>query len=326
MSALRIGSLCSGAGLLDMAVMDVLDARVAWHAQYDPDDRHQWAAQILAHHWPAVPNHGDITSIDWAAAEPVDILTAGFPCQPVSNAGKRKGHEDDRWLWPDVASAIGVLRPRAVVLENVAALIGRGLDRVLADLAALGFDAEWTCLRASDVGAPHRRERIFILAWPAADAAHVGHERPRPARLGWPGSADGRLTAPDADRAGALAELDREPHRPETLDEHDQLNAAGCVLDWGDYAPAIDRWERVMMRPAPAPTEPGRTGERLSPAFVEWMMGAPAGHITGVPGIPRTAQLKAAGNGVVRQQGAAAVEMLLDRAPAWLLDGQEVAA
>ena len=81
-----------------------------------------------------------------------------------------------------------------------------------------------------------------------------------------------------------------------------------------------------MMRPAPAPTEPGRTGERLSPAFVEWMMGAPAGHITGVPGIPRTAQLKAAGNGVVVQQGAAALEMLLDRAPAWLLDGQEVVA
>ena len=81
-----------------------------------------------------------------------------------------------------------------------------------------------------------------------------------------------------------------------------------------------------MMRPAPAPTEPGRNGERLSPAFVEWMMGAPKGWITGVPGIPRTAQLKALGNGVVRQQGAAALEMLLDRAPVWLLDGQEVAA
>lgn len=81
-----------------------------------------------------------------------------------------------------------------------------------------------------------------------------------------------------------------------------------------------------MMRPAPAPTEPGRTGERLSPAFVEWMMGCPEGWITSVPGIPRTAQLKALGNGVVRQQGAAALEMLLERAPVWLLDGQEVAA
>jgi DNA (cytosine-5)-methyltransferase 1 len=149
---LRIGSLCSGFGGLDMSVMDVLDAEVAWHAQYDPDDKHQYAAQILAHHWPAVPNHGDITAIDWTEVEPVDILTAGFPCQPVSNAGKRKGHEDDRWLWPDVASAIRVLRPRLVLLENVAALVGRGLDRVLAGLAEIGFDAEWACLRASEVG------------------------------------------------------------------------------------------------------------------------------------------------------------------------------
>lgn len=152
MSALKIGSLCSGFGGLDQSVMDVLDAEVAWHAQYDPDDKHQYAAKILAHHWPEVPNHGDITAIDWTQVEPVDILTAGFPCQPVSNAGKRKGHEDDRWLWPDVASAIRVLRPRLVLLENVAALVGRGLDRVLASLAALGFDAEWTCLRASEVG------------------------------------------------------------------------------------------------------------------------------------------------------------------------------
>lgn len=403
MSALRIGSLCSGYGGLDMAVMDVLDASVAWHAQYDPDDHHQWAAQILAHHWPAVPNHGDITAADWSRVEPIDVLTAGFPCQDLSLAGKREGmREGNRsGLWFHVARAIETLRPRLVVIENVPGILTsaadgdlepcpwclgdtggepplRALGAVLADLARLGFDAEWTSLGAADVGAPHRRRRVFLLAWPvdsegprletrragrpgrvaAADPARVGHERGRPARLGRPGPADGRLASADsqglgwvegrtesarelggsdapergrpapadADRAGALAELDREPHRPEALDEHAVSNAAGRVLDWGDYGPAIERWERVMMRPAPAPTEPGRTGERLSPAFVEWMMGCPEGWITSVPGIPRTAQLKALGNGVVRQQGAAALEMLLERAPVWLLDGQEVAA
>jgi DNA (cytosine-5)-methyltransferase 1 len=338
---LRIGSLCSGFGGLDQSVMDVLDAEVAWHAQYDPDDKHQYAAKILAHHWPNVPNHGDITIVDWSSVEPVDILTAGFPCQPVSNAGKRKGHEDDRWLWPDVASAIRVLRPRLVLLENVAALVGRGLDRVLAGLAEIGFDAEWTCLRASEVGGAHRRERIFILAWPAAHPSRLGHERGRRARLGGPGLEDGRFAvadpavlghgnprpaglgrvpaaavagAPaDADHPGAFPQQDREPERPEGDDEHEVVDAAGRVLDWGLYGPAIKRWEAVMGRPAPSPVEPGKNGPRLAPRFVEWLMGAPEGWITDVPGIPRNAQLKAAGNGVVRQQGSAALRELLIR-------------
>lgn len=339
MAELKIGSMCSGFGGLDMSVMDVLDAEVAWHCQYDPDDKHQYAARILDAHWPGVPNHGDITAIDWSSVEPVDVLTAGFPCQPVSNAGKRKGHEDDRWLWPDVASAIRVLRPRLVFLENVAALVGRGLDRVLAGLAALGFDAEWACVRASEVGGAHRRERIFILAWPAADAPHVGHERDRAAWLRGTGSADRGLAAADAavlghgdagqagigglstaavasapadaDDAGALPQQDCEPERPEADDEHEVLDAAGRVLGWGPYAPAIERWELVMGRPAPSPTEPGKTGQRLSPRFVEWLMGCPDGWITAVPGIPRNAQLKAGGNGVVRQQGAEALRRLM---------------
>lgn len=350
-----------------MSVMDVLDAEVAWHCQYDPDDKHQYAARILDAHWPGVPNHGDITAIDWSEVEPVDILTAGFPCQPVSNAGKRKGHEDDRWLWPDVASAIRVLRPRLVLLENVAALIGRGLDRVLAGLAALGFDAEWACVRASEVGGAHRRERIFILAWPAdaqgprletgregrpggaaaPHAPHVGHERGRQARLGRTGSADRGVAAADPSRDGPQG-LDDRPGReaPCGGGERDAARNAwsgapadtegvrriegrsepagllggsdaplGGGADWGPYAPAIERWEAVMGRSAPSPTEPGKNGPRLAPRFVEWLMGCPDGWITGVPGIPRNAQLKAGGNGVVRQQGAEALRRLLASLP-----------
>ncbi len=100
--SLRIGSLCSGYGGLDLAVMDALGGTDAWHAQHDPDDKHQYAAQILAHRFPGVPNHGDITVIDWSAVEDVDVLTAGFPCQPISYAGLGKVTEDARWIWPAV--------------------------------------------------------------------------------------------------------------------------------------------------------------------------------------------------------------------------------
>jgi DNA (cytosine-5)-methyltransferase 1 len=156
------GSLCTGYGGLDIGIEAVYDTRTIWHAETEPA-----AAQLLAERFPGVPNIGDITAVDWASVPPVDILTAGFPCQPISHAGKRKGQDDERWIWPSVATAVGVLRPRLAVFENVAAITVRGLEPVLADLAALGFDAEWTCLPASAIGAPHRRERWFCLAWPA---------------------------------------------------------------------------------------------------------------------------------------------------------------
>lgn len=415
---LKIGSLCSGFGGLDLSVMDVLDAEVAWHCQYDPDDKHQYAAKILAHHWPAVPNHGDITAIDWTEVEPVDILTAGFPCQDLSLAGKRAGMRDGNrsGLWFHVARAIETIRPSLVVIENVPGILSseadgdlepcpwclgdlgrkrrplRALGAVLADLARLGFDAEWVSLDAADVGAPHKRRRVFLAAWPAAvqdpdfavggerrlaaprqaesgrarsdarrrgrapaaDPAVLGHGNPGQAGIGRvPAAAvasgaaapadaqgngwvegrtepEGLLRGPDAalgggaassntDYAGAFPEQDSEAERPETDDEHEVVDAAGRVLGWGPYGPAIARWEHVTGRPAPSPTEPGKTGMRLAPRFVEWLMGCPDGWITAVPGIPRNAQLKAGGNGVVRQQGAEALRRNLAAAPAWLL-------
>lgn len=174
MTRFHLGSVCTGYGGLDLAVAQVLDVEHAWVADPDPG-----AAAILAHHYPDVPNLGDITTVRWQDAVTVDILAAGFPCQDLSYAGRgagiRKGTRSG--LWHHIAHAIGVLRPRLVVLENVRAIVGRrpGLDVVLADLARLGFDAEWTCLRASDVGAPHRRERWFCIAWPA-DADGPGLE------------------------------------------------------------------------------------------------------------------------------------------------------
>src|SRR5690606_40192712 len=106
-----------------------------------------------------------ITAVPWEDVPPVDIVTGGYPCQPFSVAGKRKGTSDARHLWPNIAHALRVLRPRYAFFENVANHLRLGFADVLADLAELGFDAEWTTVRASDVGAPHQRRRLFVLRY-----------------------------------------------------------------------------------------------------------------------------------------------------------------
>ena len=169
---LRIGSLCTGYGGLDLAVHAVLGGQLVWYAE---TDRH--AQTVLAHRFPGVANLGDLRAIDWTAVAPVDVLTAGFPCQDISNAGKRAGITGQHSsLWNRVADAVRVLRPQLVFVENVAALLRRGLEVVHADLATLGYDTSWVCLRASDIGAAHRRDRLFLLAAPAG---HLdGADRP----------------------------------------------------------------------------------------------------------------------------------------------------
>ena len=154
-----VGSLCSGIGGLDLAVCAYYGADVAWHAETDSHAR-----QVLARHWPGTPNLGDVTTVEWGAVPKVDIITAGYPCQPFSQAGRRQGEQDERHLWPYIFRAICLLRPTIVVLENVPGHVSLGLPRVLADLCALRFDAEWGTVRASDIGASHRRERLFVVA------------------------------------------------------------------------------------------------------------------------------------------------------------------
>ncbi len=167
----RIGSLCTGYGGLDLAVELVLGGDLAWYAEID---RH--ARTVLAHRWPGVPNIGGIRTVDWTTVEPIDVLTAGFPCQDISNAGTRAGitgpHSS---LWRHITTALRLLRPPLVFVENVAALRRRGLDVVHADLATLGYDTSWLCLRASDIGAPHRRDRLFLLATHTGAGANTAH-------------------------------------------------------------------------------------------------------------------------------------------------------
>ncbi len=157
---LTVGSLFSGIGGIDLGLERTGGFRTRWFAEVEP-----YCSRVPARHWPDVPNLGDVREIG-ADAPTVDVLAGGFPCQPVSLAGRRQGQSDARWLWPEFARLVGLLRPRVVLVENVPGLASKGLGAVLEDLSALGYDAEWNLVSAAAVGAPHLRERLFVVAYP----------------------------------------------------------------------------------------------------------------------------------------------------------------
>ena len=170
---MKIGSLFSGIGGLELGLERAGVGHTVWQVERDP-----FCRQVLARHWPDATRYEDVTTVDWSTVEPVEVMCGGFPCQPFSTAGTMRGVFDERWGWPWFADAIRVLRPRFVVMENVATLVGDQLafGTILADLHALGFDAEWSVVRADAVGAPHRRPRLFLLAH-AHIAEHGGRRR-----------------------------------------------------------------------------------------------------------------------------------------------------
>jgi DNA (cytosine-5)-methyltransferase 1 len=134
----------------------------------------EFPRRVLTKHWPGVPIHQDVRSLRGSDVEAVDAICGGFPCQDISFAGKGAGIEGERsGLWREYARLVGEIRPRFVIVENVAALLGRGIHVVLGDLAALGYDAVWHCIPASAVGAPHRRDRLWIIAYARGEQHEV---------------------------------------------------------------------------------------------------------------------------------------------------------
>jgi DNA (cytosine-5)-methyltransferase 1 len=207
----------------------------------------------------------------------VDLVTAGFPCQPWSIAGKRKGLDDERWIWPDIARIVQDCEPSFVFIENVPGLYRHGLREVLSDLASLGFDAEWTCLSAADIGAPHRRERVFVLAY----AEFSRWETPER------GSQEHSGGQPESGRDDV---------------EHADLTG-------------LERWcvERLGGSNECPSWPPGPADES---GWREWIAsGGPEPAIRrGPDGLPsRVDQLRALGNAVVPAQAAAAFKILLQR-------------
>lgn len=156
---LTIGSLFSGIGGLELGLERATGGRTIWQCESDP-----FCRDVLAKHWPGVPCFRDVRAM-FGGVAPVDLICGGFPCQDVSQAGKREGLDGKQsGLWREFARIIRELDPGIVFVENVPGLLVRGFGTVLGDLADLGFDAEWCCVRAADCGAPHLRRRVFLLA------------------------------------------------------------------------------------------------------------------------------------------------------------------
>lgn len=348
---MRVGSLFTGLGGLELGLPP---HDLVWACEFDKHCR-----KVLSTRFPGVTLHADVREIGQGLEplEPVDMLVGGYPCQPFSYAGKLKGENDPRHLWPEFARLIRLLRPRYALLENVAGHLRLGFDSVLRDLAEAGFDAEWVVVRASDIGAPHRRERLFCLAtnteehgsqgaaatnvarlegreqFAASDGAaadaererlHGGGERDetRPSEewgdgRGQPQGSSQAAADADQDGFGGITQLDGPPATG--LDRECRGHAHGRGVEaardaglgadqWGVYEPAVRRWEDILGRPAPGPTD---DRGRLNPPFVEWMMGLPAGWVTDPDlGVSRTQQLRMLGNAVVPQQAALALSIL----------------
>lgn len=165
----------------------------------------EYPRRVLMKHWPEVPVYNDVRELSADTLRrdgiAVDVICGGFPCQGISSAGLRKGLEDDRsGLWREYARLVGEIRPKFVVVENVADLLHRGLGVVLSDLAAIGYDAEWHCIPACAVGADHIRDRIWIVAYPNSARAEKPAKRGRKQRP----KEMGKDVAPDhADDYGA---------------------------------------------------------------------------------------------------------------------------
>lgn len=162
---LNIWSLFSGIGGLEKGLEDARIGQTVFQVENDP-----FALSILTKHWPKVPKFKDVKFVEnkgfCVGLPQPDLICGGFPCQPHSLAGQRKGASDDRHLWPEFARIIKEFKPRFVVAENVPGIRTNGaLLEVLTDLTNCGYDAEWIRLGAAAVGAPHLRERIFIVAY-----------------------------------------------------------------------------------------------------------------------------------------------------------------
>lgn len=205
---MNVLSLFAGIGGLDLG-LERAGMTVVGQVEID-----EYCQRVLAKHWPEVPRHDDVrTTVDWWQSRPrprVDVVAGGFPCQPFSTAGRRRGTADARWGWPWMADVVRMARPRHVIVENVPALLddGEAFGWLLGDLAALGFDAEWSVLPACIVGAPHARERLFVLADSARDdgeqpvhlSAAVAAGRTLAGAAGGAARGDGWLPEPAVDR------------------------------------------------------------------------------------------------------------------------------
>lgn len=294
-----VGSLFTGLGGLDLAAQAVFDLPLNWYSEINTR-----VLKALGHHWSEAESLGDASMVSWDAVMPVSVLTGGFPCQDISNAGRMAGLSGARsGLWYSMVEAISAMRPDLVVIENVRGLssaqgsfmgeqyqhMGSGRNRalgtVLGCLADLGYDAQWALTPASAVGAPHERNRFMVIAWPQGTAPY--NLRKRRGRhweaFGW------------QTENGGIART-RTSVTPE---------------DFGPYEDAIALWESYMGRAVPVPLEDSGRRIRVTTEFYGWVMGFPAGLTE--DNMSWTASIQAYGNAVVPQWAYETLQALLDQ-------------
>ena len=287
---LSVGALCAGYGGLEMGLSKIADVETTWVAEIDES-----ANRLLEYRY-GVPNLGDVR--DLATTEDrlfkiqvpeCDVVTAGFPCQPFSQAGDRKGTEDERWLIDDVCRVASSAKAEWLILENVRGILsangGNAISRVCEALARSGFSRwEWGTLPASAVGAPHKRVRWFCVA-------SNPHRRAGKEFNLWHG------------------DWNREKGRLNRKVRND-IKRPCLSGPFEKYESSVRRWETITGRVCPEP----RVGNRINPWFVEFMMGLPYGWVCSEKlGLTKTACLGMLGNGVVPLQASCALYQLIER-------------
>lgn len=303
-------SLFAGIGGLDLG-LERAGVSVVGQVEIDP-----FCRQVLAKHWPAVPRHDDVrTAADWwlnGEDRPhVDLVFGGFPCQDISNAGLRAGIDGERsGLWGAFADTVRRLRPRYVLLENVAALLARGAGRVLGELAEIGYDAEWDCVPAAAVGAPHLRDRWFCVAYAQGEcgelrAAPTGRAR-RPA--------SGGAALADSDGPAGPSEIGAELGAREAADgcgTPEPGGRGGGLRPVGDAASLRFNVRAGLRQAGPGGGRPARVFV-AEPADAGWWAAEPdVGRVAyGVPS--RLDRLRGLGNAVVPQVAEHIGRLLLD--------------
>lgn len=253
---MRVGSLFAGIGGFDLG-LERAGFEIAWQVE-----NNLWCQRVLAKYWPAVTRYGDIKQVDWHTIEPVDLVCGGFPCQPFSLAGKRKGFDDDRYLWPEVVRCLDAVRPTWFLGENVPGIIKVALDQVCADLESLGYTVQAFNIPACAVDAAHQRKRIWIVA-------HAG------------GTESGRVSSIEREKVSTIGGSGEDVADP--LSEQSERRLYGA--EWGQRSEGQ----------APCDGGPGRGVENVG-----WPAEPSVGRVA--HGIPhRVDRLRGLGNAVVPQ-------------------------